>query len=81
METTIDSAGRIVIPKPIRDRLGLIAGETLELRELEGKLEIEPTPTPMRLAKAEHGSIAVPESELPPLTDETVRSTLERTRR
>ena len=79
MRITIDSTGRIVIPKAIRDRLGLAAGETLELREREGKLEIEPALTPMRLAKTRHGAIAVPESELPPLTDELVRATLERT--
>jgi AbrB family looped-hinge helix DNA binding protein len=27
MHTTIDSAGRVVIPKAIRDRLGLVPGE------------------------------------------------------
>lgn len=31
MEVTIDEYGRIVIPKPIRDRLGLEAGSSLEL--------------------------------------------------
>jgi AbrB family looped-hinge helix DNA binding protein len=31
MEVTIDEYGRIVIPKPIRDRLGLDAGTALEL--------------------------------------------------
>ena len=31
MDVTIDEYGRIVIPKPIRDRLGLDAGTTLEL--------------------------------------------------
>jgi AbrB family looped-hinge helix DNA binding protein len=81
MQTTIDSAGRIVIPKPLRERLGLVPGEPLELREREGRLEIEPAPTPMRLARRRHGAVAVPEGELPPLTDELVRATLERVRR
>ena len=27
MRTTIDKAGRLVIPKPLRDRLGLVPGE------------------------------------------------------
>jgi AbrB family looped-hinge helix DNA binding protein len=27
MQTTIDSAGRVVIPKAIRDRLGLVPGD------------------------------------------------------
>ena len=81
MQTTIDSAGRIVIPKAIRERLGLVPGEPLELREREGHLEIEPAPTPMRLVRRKHGTVAVPEAELPPLTDELVRATLERVRR
>ena len=33
MILTIDSAGRIVLPKPLRDRLGLKAGSGLELAE------------------------------------------------
>ena len=31
METTIDSAGRIVVPKPLRDALGLTPGTTLDV--------------------------------------------------
>ena len=30
---TIDKLGRIVVPKPLRDRLGLVAGSELELVE------------------------------------------------
>ena len=81
MRTTIDSAGRVVIPKPIRDRLGLMPGGAIEVREREGKVEIEPAPTPMHLERREHGTVAVPDEELSPLTDEMVRATLERVRR
>jgi AbrB family looped-hinge helix DNA binding protein len=31
MEVTLDKYGRIVIPKPVRERLGLEAGSSLEL--------------------------------------------------
>jgi AbrB family looped-hinge helix DNA binding protein len=31
MEVTVDKYGRIVIPKPVRERLGLDAGSALEL--------------------------------------------------
>ena len=31
MRTTIDKAGRVVIPAPLRERLGLAAGTTLEI--------------------------------------------------
>ena len=81
MKTTIDGAGRIVIPKAVRVRLGLAAGEPLDLRERDGYLEIEPEPTAMRLIKRRGGVVAVPDKRLPTLSDEVVRDTLERSRR
>jgi len=81
MRTTIDRAGRIVVPKPLRDALSLQGGETLELTVRDGRLEAEPVATPMRLERRPDGVAAVPESELPPLTAEQVRATLEQTRR
>ena len=81
MLTTIDSGGRVVIPKALRDRLGLAPGGAVELRERDGTIELEPAATPMRLRRAGSRVVAVPEVELPPLTDEIVRATLERTRR
>jgi AbrB family looped-hinge helix DNA binding protein len=81
MRTTMDSAGRLVIPKALRDRVGLVAGEELELRERDGRIEIEPAPTPMRLTTSKRGIAAVAAVALPPLTDDIVRETIERTRR
>ena len=81
MKSTIDTAGRVVIPKEIRARLGLSGGEEIEIRERDGTIEIEPTPTAVALIDRGGGPVAVPDSKLPPLTDDIVRSTLERTRR
>jgi AbrB family looped-hinge helix DNA binding protein len=81
MRTTIDRAGRIVVPKPLRDALSLRGGETLELTVRDGRLEAEPVATPMRLQERADGVAAVPETKLPPLTAEQVRATLEQTRR
>lgn len=81
MRTTIDSAGRIVIPKPIRDDLGLQGGEEVEIVERDGRIEIEPVPTPMRLARRGNLLVAETEDPVPPLTDRIVRDTLEKTRR
>jgi AbrB family looped-hinge helix DNA binding protein len=81
MRSAIDSAGRVVIPKPLRDRLGLEQGRVVEIRERDGRIEIEPASTPMSLARRTGGPVAVPEAELPPLTDELVRATIEGTRR
>ncbi len=81
MITTIDTAGRIVVPKPLREALGLKPGQRLEMRAGDGRLEIEIAPTPMQLKKRGKGVVAVPDAELPALTAEQVRDTLERARR
>jgi AbrB family looped-hinge helix DNA binding protein len=81
MKSTIDSAGRIVVPKPLRQALGWKAGQPLELQAGDGRLEVEAVPTPVRLAKRGKGVVAVPDDDLPPLTAEQVRETLERFRR
>lgn len=81
MRSSIDSAGRVVIPKALRDRLGLEGGKAVEIRERDGRIEIEPAGTAMALARRAGGLVAVPEGDLPPLTDAIVRATIEGTRR
>jgi AbrB family looped-hinge helix DNA binding protein len=81
MRTTIDAGGRVVIPKAMRERLGLARGREVEIHERDGRIEIEPAPTAMSLVRRRSGLVAVPERPLPPLTDEMVRATLERARR
>jgi len=81
MKVTIDAAGRIVVPKPLRQALGLKPGQPLEIRAGDGHLQIETAPTPMRLKKRGKGMVAVPDAELPTLTADQVRETLERVRR
>jgi AbrB family looped-hinge helix DNA binding protein len=81
MRSAIDSAGRVVIPKPLRVRLGLEQGQIVEIRERDGRIEIEPASTPMSLASTAGGRVAVAGQEMPPLTDELVRATIEQTRR
>lgn len=41
MKATIDKAGRLVIPKPLRDRLGLVPGE-VEVAADGNALRVEP---------------------------------------
>jgi AbrB family looped-hinge helix DNA binding protein len=81
MRAVIDRAGRIVVPKPLRQALGLKPGQPLEIRAGDGRLEIEIASTPMQLKKRGKGLVAVPVAKLPPLTAEQVRDTLERLRR
>jgi AbrB family looped-hinge helix DNA binding protein len=81
MKTTIDSAGRIVVPKALRDALQLLPGQPLEVRATDGRLEIEAAPAPLRLVKRGKGLVAVPEAPLPRLSADEVRDTMDRIRR
>jgi len=42
METTIDKFGRVIIPKQIRDHLGLKSGEVLHVEGLEDEVLLKP---------------------------------------
>jgi len=81
VKATIDSAGRIVVPKALREALGLRPGQLVEIRAGDGCLEIEIASTPTRLKMRGKGVVAVPDAKLPTLTAELVRETLERVRR
>jgi AbrB family looped-hinge helix DNA binding protein len=81
MRTTIDSAGRIVVPKPLRDELGLQSGQLLELEVIDGRLQVEIAPLDIHLKRRRHGPVAVAQENMPTLTADMVRQTLERTRR
>ncbi len=41
---SIDQAGRLVVPKPLRQRLGLEAGSRIRIWEEDGRLLMEPVP-------------------------------------
>ena len=81
MRTTIDGAGRIVVPKPLRDELGVQPGQVLELQVRDGQLQVDIVPIEMRLETRRNGPVAVPALDLPTLTARQVRETLESTRR
>jgi AbrB family looped-hinge helix DNA binding protein len=77
MKATIDLAGRMVIPKEIRQQAGLKPGMTLDVHCRAGRIEIEPAPMPVRLVRKGRLLVAMPRTKAPTLSAEAV----ERTRR
>lgn len=81
MRTTIDSGGRVVIPKAIRDASGLTAGADVDVQLRDGIIEIAPAPVEMRLVTTGTGVVIQAEQEIPVLSGADVREVLEQTRR
>ncbi|MGH2366119.1 MAG: AbrB/MazE/SpoVT family DNA-binding domain-containing protein [Chloroflexota bacterium] len=81
MKTTIDAGGRVVVPKPIRNALQLVAGAALEISERGGVIVIEPRPRSMRLVRRGQGVAVEADDPLPTLTADMVRDTLDSVRR
>ena len=79
MRTTIDGAGRLVVPKPLRDELGFAAGTELELAAVNGALEVR-VPSRVRVEDGPHGLHFVADVS-DQLTDEQVRDLIEKSRR
>jgi len=74
MRTTIDKAGRLVIPRALRDRIGLSAGGEVEL-ELDGaSVRIEPITG--RDLKEERGLLVIPANGTP-VTGAAVRELID----
>ncbi|RQG98864.1 AbrB/MazE/SpoVT family DNA-binding domain-containing protein [Natrarchaeobius oligotrophus] len=46
---TVDSKGRIVLPKEVREQLGLDVGTEVDVREKDGKAVVEPETDPERI--------------------------------
>ncbi len=81
MKTTIDRAGRLVVPKSIREAAGILPGSELTIRVADGRIEIEPAPLDVRLVKKGTLTVAVPRKRVAPLTGEVVGRTLDQLRR
>jgi AbrB family looped-hinge helix DNA binding protein len=77
MRTTVDSAGRVVIPKSIRMETGIGPGTQLEIRAQDGRIEIEPAPLRVRIRNEGGLTVAEPEEPVEPLTTELVNEVLE----
>jgi AbrB family looped-hinge helix DNA binding protein len=79
MRTTIDAAGRLVVPKQLRDQLGFAPGAELELAAVDGRLEVA-VPSRVRVEQGAHGDRFTADGDAT-MSAEQIRELIERGRR
>jgi AbrB family looped-hinge helix DNA binding protein len=78
MEVTVDDVGRIVLPKPLRDRLRLTPGTKVDVSEYGDGLHIAPVGRTARLVEQDGRLVAVAETRV---TDDDVLGLIDAGRR
>ncbi|MGE0040625.1 MAG: AbrB/MazE/SpoVT family DNA-binding domain-containing protein [Vicinamibacterales bacterium] len=73
----MDSAGRLVLPKAARERAQLVPGMPLDIRVVDGRIEIEPAAASVTLEQRSGFWVATPADAVPVLTQEQVDDTAE----
>lgn len=82
MRSTIDAAGRVVVPKRMRDRLGLTGGAEIDIEEHDGVVEIRAPSRRVRLeTHADGRPVLVAEGDGPTVDEGDVRAVVEELRR
>lgn len=77
MSITIDGAGRLVVPKRIRDAAGLRPGTELDIRLRGGCIELEPRAVQVSIRTVGGVAVAVPSEPVDTLTVEAVAGVLD----
>ena len=78
MQTKLDSVGRVVVPKPLRDALGLTAGSTVDISRYGAGLQIVPSGRTARLVDESGALVATGETTI---DDDTVFGLIDAGRR
>ena len=64
MKVVVDSVGRIVVPKPLRDALGLVPGSTVDVSRYGEGLHLVPGGRTARLVEEDGVLVATGEGEI-----------------
>lgn len=72
MKTSIDKAGRVIIPKTLRLKAELKPGTELDVRYENGRIVLEPSEGRIRIVKRGRFYVAVSDDTLPRMTTEDV---------
>ncbi len=78
VEISIDSVGRIVVPKPLRDALALAPGSTLDISRYGAGLQLLPTGRTARLIEESGALVATGDTTI---DDEVVFGLIDAARR
>ena len=75
IRVSIDAAGRLVIPKALREQAGIATDVPLEISCRDGRIEIQPAPREVRIVRKGRLKVAVPSEPSEPLSEAKVRAT------
>lgn len=81
MRVTIDAVGRVVIPKSLRDELGLNGAANLELTATDGRLELTVADVPAHVEEQNGLPVIVTDEPMAPMSVAETREAIERIRR
>jgi AbrB family looped-hinge helix DNA binding protein len=81
MRVAIDGVGRIVIPKPMREELGIAGPTELELTAADGRLELTVPDIAAHIEERDGFAVIVADEPVAPVTLEETLSAIERSRR
>jgi bifunctional DNA-binding transcriptional regulator/antitoxin component of YhaV-PrlF toxin-antitoxin module len=81
MRVPIDGVGRVVIPKTLREELGVNGPTDLELTAADGRLEMTVADVPAHVEDRDGFPVIVTDQAMEPMSVAEVRTAVERVRR
>jgi bifunctional DNA-binding transcriptional regulator/antitoxin component of YhaV-PrlF toxin-antitoxin module len=81
MRVAIDGVGRLVVPKSLREELGIEGPTDLELTAADGRLELTVADVPARVEDRDGLPVIVTEASMAPMDVAEARTAVERVRR
>ncbi len=81
MQVAIDAVGRVIIPKSLREELGLNGPANLELTAADGRLELTVADVPARVEERDGLPVIVTDEPMAPMSIAETREAIERVRR
>ena len=81
MKIAMDAVGRLVVPKPLRDELGIRGPTELEVVARDGLIELSPADLTARVESRDGRPVIVADDPVSRLTADDVRAAVERVRR